>query len=86
MSLYQPTTPDRDTSAEPLAAQGALRRFFAGWRRLEAAMDYGPFDYTNDRLRGLEVRIEQLEQQLAAAVFNSDNNPAISIEIPSDHG
>jgi hypothetical protein len=42
-----------------------LRRFFAGWRRLEEAMDYGPYDYTNDRLRGLEMRIGQLEQRLA---------------------
>jgi hypothetical protein len=65
MSLDQPTRLEMNSSTEPASPQGMLQRFFASWRRLEEAMDYGPLDYTNDRLLGLEVRIEQLERKLA---------------------
>lgn len=66
MALDQPAIQNEGPSPDSASPQSPLRRFLAGWRRLEEAMDYGPLDYTNDRLRGLEVRIEQLEKRLAA--------------------
>jgi hypothetical protein len=54
-------------AAQILNPVRVLRRLLSGWRRLEEAMDYGPYDYTNDRLRAMEMRIEQLEQKLAVA-------------------
>jgi hypothetical protein len=50
-------------------------------------MDYGPFDYRNDRLRGLEVRIEQVERTLAA-VLTGPSAGTLSSTVPatsSDH-
>ena len=47
---------------------GPIRRFFNGWKRLEEAMDYSPYDYVNDRLRSLETRIIELETQLSCRV------------------
>jgi hypothetical protein len=84
----QPTTPDPKSLAESASSQGAFHRFFAGWRRLEAAMGYGPFDYTIDRLRGLEVRIDQLERRLGAALEDSSAQTPIStaLETSSDRG
>ena len=76
MSIQPLTKPDADTPDAPTTPKGSLRRFFAGWRRLEEALDYGPYDYTNDRLRALERRIEQLEQRLAAAP-NDESSPKL---------
>ena len=67
MSAHQPVTVDAAETAKTPGPQSRLWRFLAGWRRWEAAMDYGPNEYTYDRLRALEERIEQLEQRLAAA-------------------
>ena len=76
-----------NSSTEHGSPQGKLRRLFAAWRRLEEAMDYGPFDYRNDRLRGLEVRIEQVERTLAA-VLTGPSAGTLSSTVPatsSDH-
>ncbi len=45
---------------------GPVRRILEGWKRLEESMDYGPYDYTLDRIQALEIRIAQLERTLAA--------------------
>lgn len=47
-------------SSHPLSPVRVLRGFLSGWRRLADAMDYVPYDYTNARLRALEMHIEQL--------------------------
>ncbi len=44
---------------------GPIRRFFNGWKRLEEAMDYSPYDYVSDRLRLLEARVIELESQFS---------------------
>jgi hypothetical protein len=86
MSLDESTSLDIQVSAQPSSPPGTLRRFFAGWRRFEDAMDYNPYDYTNDRIRGLELRIEQLEQRLAAAPSDqSATNPSSTV-FPSSSG
>ena len=41
---------------------GAIRRFFNAWRRWEKLMDYGPYDYTLDRIGQLESRVLELER------------------------
>lgn len=41
---------------------GAIRRFFSAWRRWEKLMDYGPYDYTLDRIGQLESRVMELER------------------------
>jgi hypothetical protein len=41
---------------------GAIRRFFNAWRRWEKLMDYGPYDYTLDRIGQLESRVMELER------------------------
>lgn len=85
MSLDESTSLDLKVSA-PASPPGTLRRFFAGWRRFEEAMDYGPYDYANDRLRGLELRIEQLEQRLAAAPSDQSATTSGSTVLPSSSG
>ena len=44
------------------ARVGAIRRFFNAWRRWEKLMDYGPYDYTLDRIGQLESRVMELER------------------------
>ncbi len=61
-------TPIAVGESERALPAGILGRFFTAWRRWEDAMDYGPHDYAFDRLRGLEARVEQLEQSLALAL------------------
>jgi hypothetical protein len=41
---------------------GAIRRFFNAWRRWEKLVDYGPYDYTLDRIGQLEKRVLELER------------------------
>jgi hypothetical protein len=36
--------------------------FFNAWRRWEKLMDYGPYDYTLDRIGQLESRVMELER------------------------
>ncbi len=43
-------------------APGAMRRFFKAWRRWVEFMDYGPYDYTLDRIGQLESRVVELER------------------------
>jgi hypothetical protein len=54
-----------DPTSIPLR-HGPVRRLLNVWRRLEESMAYGPYDYTLDRIRALEMRVEQLEQRLPA--------------------
>jgi hypothetical protein len=81
MSPQQMTIPDAETRSAPTIPHGILRQFFAGWRRLEEAMDYGPYDYTQERIRGLEMRIVQLEQRLAA----TSDTTGVPMASPTPH-
>ncbi len=53
-------TAEASTGAQ--ARAGAIRRFFNAWRRWENLMDYGPYDYTLDRIGQLESRVMELER------------------------
>jgi hypothetical protein len=46
---------------------GILELVWKGWDSLKAwvtAMDYSVFDYTNDRMRGLEQEVKELKDEL----------------------
>jgi hypothetical protein len=47
---------------------GAIRRFLNVWRRWEKLMDYGPYDYTLDRIGQLERRVLELERVRSSTV------------------
>jgi len=51
-----------EASTNAPARVGAIRRFFNAWRRWEKLMDYGPYDYTLDRIGQLESRVMELER------------------------
>jgi hypothetical protein len=51
-----------EASTNAPARVGAIRRFFNAWRRWEKLMDYGPYDYTLDRIDQLESRVMELER------------------------
>ena len=51
-----------EASTNVPARLGAIRRFFNAWRRWEKLMDYGPYDYTLDRIGQLESRVVELER------------------------
>jgi hypothetical protein len=51
-----------EASTNAPARVGAIRRFFNAWRRWEKLMDYGPYDYTLDRIGQLENRVMELER------------------------
>ena len=45
---------------------GILALVWKGWHSLKAwvtAMDYSAFDYTNDRMRGLEQEVKELKDK-----------------------
>ena len=65
-----------------LLAAARVRRFLDGWRRFEDAMDYQPYDYTLDRIRALELRIEDLEQRLRAVADGSSTPPTAATLMP----
>jgi hypothetical protein len=47
---------------------GAIRRFFNAWLRWEKLIDYGPYDYTLDRIGQLERRVLELERARSSTV------------------
>ena len=51
-----------DAHATAEASTGAIRRFFNACRRWVERMDYGPYDYTHDRIGQLESRVMELER------------------------
>ncbi|MES2152409.1 MAG: hypothetical protein V4508_21735 [Pseudomonadota bacterium] len=61
----QPT--DKTATGAP-APISAIRRFYNAWKRWEEIMDYGPFDYTFDRMGQLERRVLELERTRNAIV------------------
>ena len=56
-----------EASTNAPARVGAIRRVFNAWRRWEKLMDYGPYDYTLDRIGQLESRVMELERAGNAA-------------------
>jgi hypothetical protein len=54
--------PTAEASTRAPTRAGAIRRFFNAWRRWEKLMDYGPYDYTLDRIGQLESRVLELER------------------------
>jgi hypothetical protein len=65
--------PTAEESTGSPTRTGAIRRFFNAWRRWEELMDYGPYDYTLDRIRQLENRVLELECAGRATVTTPSN-------------
>ncbi|MGA7805440.1 hypothetical protein [Bradyrhizobium sp.] len=53
-----------DTANRLVSEQGKLRRALAAVVAWLQAMDYTSFDYTLDRIEGLEREVGQLEEEL----------------------
>jgi hypothetical protein len=64
-------TAEESTGAPTRA--GPIRRFFNAWRRWEELMDYGPYDYTLDRIGQLEHRVLELERARQATIATPSN-------------
>jgi hypothetical protein len=54
--------PTAEASTGASTRAGPIPRFFNAWRRWEKLMDYGPYDYTLDRIGQLESRVLELER------------------------
>lgn len=65
--------PTVEESAGAPTRAGAIRRFFNAWRRWEELMDYGPYDYTLDRIGQLENRVLELERARHATIATPSN-------------
>jgi hypothetical protein len=74
-----PPAPEIEQSSRQ---KGAVRRFLDGWRQLEQALDYGPYDYALDRVRALEVRVEQLKKLIPRA--SEPDSATESVAVPRD--
>ncbi len=86
-------TPTNDPHIPDVASSVASRssthwRLLDGWKRFTEYMDYSTYDYTFDRLRALEMRIEHLERKLVAAAVSSSTftTDAMSTETKRDQG
>jgi hypothetical protein len=62
MNKQNDAHPTAEASTGAPTRAGAIRRFFNAWRRWEKLMDYGPYDYTLDRIGQLESRVLELER------------------------
>jgi hypothetical protein len=62
MNKQSDAHPTAEASTGASSRAGAIRRFFNAWRRWEKLMDYGPYDYTLDRIGQLESRVLELER------------------------
>jgi len=62
MNKQKDAHPTAEASTGASSRAGAIRRFFNAWRRWEKFMDYGPYDYTLDRIGQLESRVLELER------------------------
>ena len=62
MNKHDDEHPTAEASTGAPTRAGAIRRFFNAWGRWEKLMDYGPYDYTLDRIGQLESRVLELER------------------------
>src|SRR6202166_4489708 len=56
--------PIPDTAIDPISKQGRFRRAFAAVGAWLQALDYTGFDYTLDRIEGLEQQMARLKEEL----------------------
>jgi hypothetical protein len=68
MNKQKDAQPIAEASTGAPTRAGAIRRFFNAWRRWEKLVDYGPYDYTLDRIGQLESRVSELERARNATV------------------
>ena len=61
MNQQNDTQATAEASGNAPARVGPIRRFLSAWRRWEKLMDYGPYDYTLDRIGQLVSRVMELE-------------------------
>ena len=64
MNQQNDAHPTAQASTGAPTRAGAIRRFFNAWRRWEKLMDYGPYDYTLDRIERLEREVERLKEEM----------------------
>jgi hypothetical protein len=62
MNQQNDTHATAEASGNAPARVGPIRRFLSAWRHWEKLMDYGPYDYTLDRIGQLESRVMELER------------------------
>jgi len=62
MNKQNDAHPTTEASTGAPTRVGAIRHLFNAWRRWEKLMDYGPYDYTLDRIGQLENRVMDLER------------------------
>ncbi len=62
MNKQNDAYPSTEASTGAPTRVGAIPRLFNAWRRWEKLMDYGPYDYTLDRIGRLESRVMELER------------------------
>jgi len=85
MSKQNDALASADSSPGAPAQGSAFRRFSDALRQWVGHMDYGPYDYTLDRIGQLEIRVLELERERNARNhLRSALNAVTPIEIARD--
>jgi hypothetical protein len=72
-----------DTAIDPIPKQGKFRRALAAVGAWLQALDYTGFDYTLDRIEGLERELARLKEELRQSreASSSDNHPGDAVNL-----
>jgi hypothetical protein len=72
-----------DTAIHPIPKQGKFRRALAAVGAWLQALDYTGFDYTLDRIKGLEQELARLKEELRQSqeASSSDAYPGGTVKL-----
>ena len=72
-----------DTAIDPVPKQGKFRRALAAVGAWLQALDYTGFDYTLDRIEGLERELARLKEELRQSreASSSDDHPGGGVNL-----
>jgi len=72
-----------DTAIDPVSKQGKFRRALAAVGAWLQALDYTGFDYTLDRIEGLEQQMARLKEELRQGreASSSDGHPGGAVNL-----
>jgi hypothetical protein len=72
-----------DTAIDPVPKQGKFRRALAAVGAWLQALDYTGFDYTLDRIEGLEQELARLKEELRQSreASSSDGHPGGAVNL-----
>jgi hypothetical protein len=72
-----------DTAIDPVPKQGKFRRALAAVGAWLQALDYTDFDYTLDRIEGLEQELARLKEELRQSreASSSDGQPGGAVNL-----